>query len=208
MTDNLIDKNHVLITGKMDGEFILGHEISGKRVYKNYIHIERLSGTSDVIPILVPDHLVNVSEAFTGKNIIINGQFHSHNYCEDNKNKVELSVYAHEFGTVNAIPQTMQNNYIHLDGSICKEPVYRRTPLGREITELFLAVNRNSGRSDYIPCICWERCAYYASGLSVGDRCAITGRIQSREYTKKLSEEQSISKIAYEVSVNIMSFII
>jgi Single-stranded DNA-binding protein len=113
-----------------------------------------------------------------------------------------LSVFAREIDFVDEIGENTKSNQIYLDGYICKEPVYRKTPLGREIADLLLAVNRPYGKSDYIPCICWGRNARYASNFEVGARCAVWGRIQSREYMKKISEEELEKRIAYEVSVS------
>ncbi len=134
--------------------------------------------------------------------IMVNGQFRSYNRHEERKNKLVLSVFAREIEFVDEIGESTKSNQIYLDGYICKEPVYRKTPLGREIADLLLAVNRPYGKSDYIPCICWGRNARFASNFEVGARCAVWGRIQSREYMKKLSDEQLEKRVAYEVSVS------
>ena len=118
------------------------------------------------------------------------------------KNRLVLSVFAREIEFVDEIGESAKTNQIFLDGYICKSPIYRKTPLGREIADLLLAVNRPYGKSDYIPCICWGRNARFACNFEVGSRCAIWGRIQSREYMKKLSEEQLERRVAYEVSVS------
>ena len=143
-----------------------------------------------------------MKEDFVGRKVLIRGQFRSYNKHEESKNRLDLSVFAREIEFVDEIEESAKTNQIYLDGYICKEPVYRKTPLGREIADLLLAVNRPYGKSDYIPCICWGRNARYANHFHVGTRCEIFGRIQSREYMKKLSEEQAEKRIAYEVSVS------
>ncbi len=133
---------------------------------------------------------------------MITGQFRSYNRHEGVKNRLVLSVFAREIEFVGSDTNHTKNNQIFLDGYICKQPIYRKTPLGREIADLLVAVNRPYGKSDYIPCIAWGRNARYASNLDVGTRLRIWGRVQSREYTKKLSEEECEKRVAYEVSVS------
>jgi len=143
-----------------------------------------------------------VDEDYKGYKIAVTGQFRSYNRHEEKKNRLILSVFAREVEFINEIEESSKSNQIYLDGFICKEPIYRKTPLGREIADLLIAVNRPYGKSDYIPCICWGRNARFASNFTVGSRCAIWGRIQSREYMKKLSEEEAVKRVAYEVSVS------
>jgi single-stranded DNA-binding protein len=164
--------------------------------------VERLSESSDLIPLMVSERLIDVTEDLKGYYVAINGQFRSYNRHEERKNKLVLSVFAREIEFVDEIEESSKTNQIFLDGYICKEPIYRKTPLGREIADLLLAVNRPYGKSDYIPCICWGRNARYASGFMVGERCGVWGRIQSREYVKKLDEENIEKRTAYEVSVS------
>ncbi len=202
MTDKVIENNQVIIMGEIIGDFEFSHEIFGEGFYMVDVRVERLSDSSDIIPLMVSERLINVEEDFKGQNIMVTGQFRSYNRHEERKNKLVLSVFAREIEFVDAIEENTQTNQIYLDGYICKEPIYRKTPLGREIADLLLAVNRPYGKSDYIPCICWGRNARYASGFVVGERCAIWGRIQSREYMKKISEEQVSKRVAYEVSVS------
>ena len=135
-------------------------------------------------------------------NVAVNGQFRSYNRHEERKNRLVLSVFAREIAFVDEVEESAKSNQIYLDGYICKEPIYRKTPLGREIADVLLAVNRPYGKSDYIPCICWGRNARYANQFKVGERCAIWGRIQSREYMKKLSEDEIEKRVAFEVSVS------
>ena len=136
-----------------------------------------------------------------GEYIRIGGQFRSYNRHEEKKNRLVLSVFAREVEFLDEEVENAKTNQIFLDGYICKPPVYRKTPLGREIADLLLAVNRPYGKSDYIPCICWGRNARYATTFEIGSHVSVIGRIQSREYVKKLSEDEAERRIAYEVSV-------
>jgi single-stranded DNA-binding protein len=202
MTDKVIENNQVAIMGEIVSDFTFSHEIFGEGFYMVDISVDRLSESTDVIPVMMSERLLDVNEDYKGAKISIVGQFRSYNRHEERKNKLVLSVFAREIEFVDEIGENAKTNQIFLDGYICKPPIYRKTPLGREIADLLLAVNRPYGKSDYIPCICWGRNARFASGFEVGSRCAIWGRIQSREYMKKLSEEEMERRIAYEVSVS------
>ena len=168
------------------------------------VKVERLSDSSDIIPLMVSERLIDVKADYRGQLIMVTGQFRSYNRHEERKNRLVLSVFAREIEFVDEIEESAKTNQIYLDGYICKEPVYRKTPLGREIADLLLAVNRPYGKSDYIPCICWGRNARFAGKLEVGEHVAVWGRIQSREYQKKLENDEVINRIAYEVSVSKM----
>ena len=202
MTDKVIENNQVTVMGEVISTFSYSHEIFGEGFYMIDVKVPRLSESFDVIPVMVSERLLNVSEDYRGMLICINGQFRSYNRHEERKNKLVLSVFAREVEFVNQMEESSKTNQIYLDGYICKEPVYRKTPLGREIADLLLAVNRPYGKSDYIPCICWGRNARFANHFKVGERCAIWGRIQSREYMKKLDEEHVEKRVAFEVSVS------
>ena len=202
MTDKVIENNQVVIMGEIVSDFTFSHEIYGEGFYMVDVRVERLSDSIDIIPLMVSERLLDVNGDYKGMYIMVNGQFRSYNRHEERKNKLVLSVFAREIDFVDEIGEKTKSNQIYLDGYICKEPVYRKTPLGREIADLLLAVNRPYGKSDYIPCICWGRNARYASNFEVGARCAVWGRIQSREYMKKISEEELEKRIAYEVSVS------
>ena len=202
MTDKVIENNQVVIMGEIVSDFTFSHEIYGEGFYMVDVRVERLSDSIDIIPLMVSERLLDVNGDYKGMYIVVNGQFRSYNRHEERKNKLVLSVFAREIDFVDEIGENTKSNQIYLDGFICKEPVYRKTPLGREIADLLLAVNRPYGKSDYIPCICWGRNARYASNFEVGARCAVWGRIQSREYMKKISEEELEKRIAYEVSVS------
>lgn len=188
--------------GEIVSDFVFSHEIFGEGFYMVDVRVERLSDSIDIIPLMVSERLLDVNGDYKGMYIMVNGQFRSYNRHEERKNKLVLSVFAREIEFVDEIGENTKSNQIYLDGYICKEPVYRKTPLGREIADLLLAVNRPYGKSDYIPCICWGRNARFASNFEVGARCAVWGRIQSREYMKKLPDEQLEKRVAYEVSVS------
>ena len=202
MTDKVIENNQVTIMGEVIGDFMFSHEIFGEGLYMVEVEVARLSESSDVIPVRVSERLLDVNADYKGRNLCVAGQFRSYNRHEEKKNKLVLSVFAREIEFMDTIEESAKTNQIYLDGYICKEPVYRKTPLGREIADLLLAVNRPYGKSDYIPCICWGRNARYVSSFTVGSRCLVWGRIQSREYMKKISEELTEKRIAYEVSVS------
>lgn len=202
MTDKVIENNQVMIMGEIKSDFSYSHEIFGEGFYMVEVEVARLSDSADIIPLMVSERLIDVEEDYKGQKILVNGQFRSYNRHEERKNRLILSVFAREIEFIDEIGENAKTNQIFLDGYICKEPIYRKTPLGREIADLLLAVNRPYGKSDYIPCICWGRNARYASNFEVGSRCAVWGRIQSREYMKKLSEEEAEKRIAYEVSVS------
>ncbi|MBP3350828.1 MAG: single-stranded DNA-binding protein [Lachnospiraceae bacterium] len=202
MTDKVIENNQVTIMGEIVSDFSYSHEIFGEGFYLVDVSVKRLSDSYDVIPLMVSERLIDVNADYKGRNICVNGQFRSYNRHEERKNRLVLSVFAREISFVDEVEESAKSNQIYLDGYICKEPIYRKTPLGREIADVLLAVNRPYGKSDYIPCICWGRNARYANQFKVGERCAIWGRIQSREYMKKLSETEVEKRVAFEVSVS------
>lgn len=202
MTDKVIENNQVMVIGEIVSDFTFSHEIYGEGFYMVDILVTRLSESADIIPIMISERLIDVTRDYKGCKIEVNGQFRSYNRHDEHKNKLVLSVFAREINLVDEIEENCQTNQIFLDGYICKEPIYRKTPLGREIADLLLAVNRPYGKSDYIPCICWGRNARFVSGFQVGTRCAVWGRIQSREYMKKINEEETERRVAYEVSVS------
>ena len=202
MTDKVIENNQVVIMGEIVSRFEFSHEIFGEGFYMVDVKVPRLSDSNDIIPLMVSERLIDVEEDYCGQNIMVQGQFRSYNRHEERRNRLVLSVFAREIEFVDETPESSQTNQIFLDGFICKEPIYRKTPLGREIADLLIAVNRPYGKSDYIHCICWGRNARFASSFTVGTRCEIWGRIQSREYIKKLSEEDAEKRVAYEVSVS------
>ena len=207
MTDKVIENNQVTVMGEIVSDFTFSHEIFGEGFYMVDTRIARLSDSTDIIPVMVSERLIDVTADYKGSLVIINGQFRSYNRHEEKKNRLILSVFVRELEFVDEIEDDIKSNQIYLDGYICKEPIYRKTPLGREIADLLVAVNRSYGKSDYIPCICWGRNARYASSFEVGSHVEVYGRIQSREYIKKIGEEQTEKRVAYEVSVNKIEFL-
>ena len=203
MNKQVTENNQVTIMGKIVSDFSYSHEVYGENFYIVDVEVDRLSDSKDIIPVMISDRLLNVKQNYTDSYVIINGQFRSYNKHEDNKNKLFLSVFARDVEFVDSIETSNETtNQVILDGYVCKEPIYRKTPLGREISDVLLAVNRPYGKSDYIPCICWGRNARYISSFQIGDKCRVWGRIQSREYTKKITEEVVEKRIAYEVSIS------
>lgn len=202
MVDKVIENNQVTVMGEIVSEFTYSHEIFGEGFYMVDVRVKRLSDSFDTIPVMVSERLLDVSASYIGMLICVNGQFRSYNRHEERKNRLVLSVFAREIEFVDQVEENAKTNQIYLDGYICKEPIYRKTPLGREIADLLLAVNRPYGKSDYIPCICWGRNARFANNFRVGERCSVWGRIQSREYMKKLDEEHVERRVAFEVSVS------
>ncbi len=202
MSDKVIENNQVTIMGKVASEFTYSHEVFGEGFYMVDVLVKRLSNSDDRIPLMISERLIDVTKDYTGEYICVSGQFRSYNRHEEQKNRLVLSVFVREVEFMDEQQDGAKTNFILLEGYICKKPVYRKTPLGREIADLLLAVNRPYGKSDYIPCICWGRNARYASGFEVGEHVQVLGRIQSREYVKKISESETQTRTAYEVSVS------
>ena len=194
------ETNTVIISGVLS-EVKKSHHVYGEEFYEGMVSVPRSSGAIDTIPVLISERLINPVEC-EGKSIQVFGQFRSYNRHEGDKNRLVLSVFAREVSFVEEGNEKVKSNQIFLDGYICKPPVYRETPFGREIADMLLAVNRSYGKSDYIPCICWGRNARFADGIEVGTHIKITGRIQSREYRKRISEDEYETKTAYEVSIS------
>ncbi len=202
MSEKVIENNRVSVIGEIISEFTYSHEVFGEGFYMTEISVNRLSDQADVIPLMVSERLLDVTKDMRGKIVEASGQFRSYNRHEGMKNRLLLSVFVREIDFLEEFDDCTKTNQIFLDGYICKQPIYRKTPLGREIADILIAVNRPYGKSDYIPCIAWGRNARYASGFEVGGRIRVWGRVQSREYTKKIDEIESIKRTAYEVSVS------
>ena len=207
MTDKMFENNQVTLTGEIVSEFQFSHEVFGEGFYMVEIAVNRLSNYADYIPLMVSERLVDTQADYTGELVTVTGQFRSYNRHEEKKNRLVLSVFVREWDFRETEEENEKTNQIFLDGYVCKDPVYRRTPLGREIADRLLAVNRSYGKSDYIPCICWGRNARFASGFEVGSHIQILGRIQSREYVKRIGEDETEHRIAYEVSVSKVDFL-
>ncbi|MBR6788742.1 MAG: single-stranded DNA-binding protein [Clostridia bacterium] len=196
--ENQLMTNRVYLCGKIETTPTLSHEIYGEGFYEFMLSVPRLSEQFDVIPITLSEKLLAERDLRVGENIAIEGQFRSYNKVIESHSKLMLTVFVREFVE---IEENKNPNVVELIGYICKEPIYRMTPLSREICDLLVAVNRAFNKSDYIPCIAWGRNARYAANLSVGTKINITGRIQSRNYVKKINEDNSEIRIAYEISV-------
>lgn len=199
---SIIKNNQVTIMGQVVTGFKFSHEVFGEGFYIMEVMVKRLSNTFDRIPLMISERLIDVTQDYVGEYIMATGQFRSYNRNEEQKNRLVLSVFVREISFMEEEPDDSKANNILMDGYICKEPIYRKTPMGREIADLLLAVNRPYGKSDYIPCICWGRNARYISNFGIGEHVRITGRIQSREYKKKISDTEIEMRTAYEVSVN------
>ena len=191
--------NKVYLNGEIVTEARFSHEIYGEGFYEMDVLVKRLSGQSDVLPITVSERLIEKSNLKIGSYLSAIGQFRSYNKQVDGKSKLMLTVFIREILDVN---YSQNPNVIVLTGFICKPPIYRTTPFCREIADLLIAVNRAYNKSDYIPCIAWGRNARFVKNLQVGERVVLSGRIQSREYQKKVSETETKLLTAYEVSIS------
>ncbi len=198
--------NQAVIIGTIEDEFVFNHEIYAEKFYTCSMKVPRLSGTSDDIKIMVSERLIMDGEYNVGDTVEVTGQFRSYNSYENGDNRLVLTVFAKDICHFDS-EENKNPNTLFLNGFICKPPVYRTTPFGREITDLLLAVNRSYNKSDYIPIIAWGRNARFAKNLRVGDNVRIWGRIQSRTYQKRLSDEETVTKTAYEVSINRMELV-
>lgn len=196
--ENLLNNNYAAVVGNLESDFSYSHESYGECFYSFLVKIPRLSESADIINVTVSERILCDEEYEIGDKIKITGQFRSYNNYSDVGNKLILTLFAK---TMKKAENEKYLNEIILNGFLCKEPVYRTTPFGREITDILLAVNRTHNKSDYIPCIAWGRNAKFAERLQVGDNIVVTGRMQSRDYQKKL-EEEVITRTAYEISVS------
>ena len=200
--DNLMLNNKIYLEGKVVSELEFSHEMFGEGFYSFNIEVMRLSDSVDLLNITISERLINGFDLSIGKEVIIEGQLRSYNKFMNGAIKLILTVFARNIEP--CIEKSKNPNEIYLDGFICKEPVYRTTPFGREIADVLLAVNRAYNKSDYIPTIAWGRNSRFCQSLSVGDNIRVWGRLQSREYQKKISDTEVIKKIAYEVSISKM----
>lgn len=194
------DNNKVMLAGKIVAPLKFQMEHKGEAFYRTILQVNRQSGQCDLIPLILSERLLDDTKNYEGQLVCVTGQFRSYNNHEQIKTRLLLHAFVKELNLLNSVEEVGSVNEILLHGFLCKPPVYRKTPLGREIADVLLAVNREYGRTDYIPCIVWGRNARFASGLKVGDQVQVTGRIQSREY-EKMEESEKVKKRAYEVSV-------
>lgn len=216
MDTNYLENNYITLVGKVTGEKRLSHEIYGERFYLFDLSIPRLSGNADIIPITVSERLITDEMLKDGNKLLVKGQFRSYNSFENQKNKLILTVFAKDIVEVEENEAEEENEIVKKDtvtnevvliGYICKKPIYRQTPFGREIADILLAVNRAYNKSDYIPCIAWGRNARFCQNLEVGTEVKIVGRVQSRSYEKKFEDGTSETRVAYEVSIGSLEII-
>ena len=216
MDTNYLENNYITLVGKVTGEKRLSHEIYGEKFYLFDLSIPRLSGNADIIPITISERLITDETLTQDKKLLIKGQFRSYNSFENQKNKLILTVFAKDIREVEENEENEENemvkkdtitNEVVLNGYVCKKPIYRQTPFGREIADILLAVNRAYNKSDYIPCIAWGRNARFCQNIEVGAEVKIVGRVQSRTYEKKFEDGTSETRVAYEVSVGSLEVI-
>lgn len=196
------ENNRVKIIGEVISGFTYCHTLLGEDFYTVDVAVERLSTTLDILPVMVSERLIDVHEDYTGVIIEVEGQLRSYNRFENDKNRLYVTVFAKEIYINTAYKYETITNQVILDGFICKPPVYRRTPSGREVTDIMLGVHRLFGKTDYIPCIVWGRNASYIAGFEVGENVKLEGRIQSRVYTKTMPDKTKIRRTTYEVSAS------
>lgn len=207
------ENNHIILVGKVTSDKKFSHEIYGEKFYIFDLSVPRLSGTSDVIPITVSERLMVDGDLPIGTKITVEGQFRSYNSYGEGKNKLVLTVFAKNIEMLEDQESEVEakkdfvSNEVTLIGYICKKPIYRQTPFGREIADILLAVNRAYSKSDYIPCIAWGRTARFCENMEVGTEVKIVGRVQSRQYEKKHEDGTVENKVAYEVSVSSLEVI-
>ena len=201
MNTNYLENNHLVLVGKIVSDKSYSHEIYGEKFYVFNLEVVRLSSTVDIIPITISERLLTGIELKIGNKVSVEGQFRSYNNYENERNRLILTVFAKEIIEVSEEEKDEVTNEVTLVGYVCKKPVYRQTPFGREIADVLLAVNRAYNKSDYIPCIAWGRNARFCQNIEVGTEVKIIGRVQSRTYEKKFEDGTVETRVAYEVSV-------
>lgn len=214
MVTNYLENNHLVLVGKVTSDKKFSHEIYGESFYIFNLEVPRLSGNEDIIPITISERLIPNEELQVGRKVAIEGQFRSYNSFENERNRLVLTVFAKEIQFLDETEEQEEksekdtvSNEVTLIGYVCKKPIYRQTPFGREISDLLLAVNRAYNKSDYIPCIAWGRNARFCQNIEVGTKVKIMGRVQSRGYEKKHEDGTIEQKVAYEVSVGSLEVI-
>jgi primosomal replication protein N len=201
-----MNNNEVTLTGKVVSDFTFSHELYGEKFYEFNLEIPRLSDTTDILPLTISERLIT-DKLVPGVFVDVVGQLRSYNNYKGSGNKLKLTIFARTIVILEGESENKNPNQIILNGFICKQPICRKTPFGREIADLILAVNRSYNKSDYVPIITWGRNAKFSEQLKVGDNVKIWGRIQSRPYEKKLEDGTTVQKIAYEVSVSKMEIV-
>ncbi len=224
MDTNYLENNYLTLVGKVTSEKKFSHEIYGERFYSFDLSTPRLSGNADIIPVTVSERIINDDMMAIGSKLLVKGQFRSYNSYENEKNRLILTVFAKDIEKLEETSENVQEdgnednqneftkkdtvtNEVVLVGYICKKPIYRQTPFGREIADILLAVNRAYNKSDYIPSIAWGRNARFCQNLEVGTEVKIVGRIQSRNYEKKYEDGTIVKKVAYEVSIGSLEIV-
>ena len=213
MNTNYLENNHLVLVGKVTSDKKFSHEIFGEKFYIFDLEVPRLSGNADIIPITISERLLEKEDLEIDKKIIVEGQFRSYNSYQNERNKLVLTVFAKDVKFIENQDEEIQaskdfvSNEVTLNGYICKKPIYRQTPFGREIADLLLAVNRAYNKSDYIPCIAWGRNARFCENIEVGTEVKVVGRVQSRTYEKKYEDGTSETKVAYEVSISSLEIV-
>ena len=216
MDTNYLENNYLTLVGKVTGEKKFSHEIYGEKFYVFNLEIARLSGNADIIPITVSERIITDEMLMQGKQLLVKGQFRSYNSYENEKNRLILTVFAKDVVEVEENNEEEENemakkdtvtNEVVLVGYICKKPIYRQTPFGREIADVLLAVNRAYNKSDYIPTIAWGRNARFCQNLEVGTKVKLVGRVQSRMYEKKHEDGTVENRVAYEVSIGSLEIV-
>ena len=193
-----MQNNRAYVAGEVISAPVFSHEVLGERFYDVVLSVKRLSDRADEIPVTVSDRLMQDASLEVRTRLGVSGQLRSYNKQADGRSKLVLRVFARELDD----GESDTPNRIELEGYVCKPPVYRTTPFRREICDMLLAVNRAYNKSDYIPAIAWGRNAKYAGEFAVGDKVAVSGRIQSRTYQKVLPDGSTEERVAYEVSVS------
>ena len=207
MVTNYSQNNYIMLVGQVTSEKRFSHEIYGESFYNFDLEIPRLSGTSDIIPITISERLIANFDLSIGKKVVIEGQFRSYNTYEDSKSRLVLTVFVKEIREKEEEEEVKVPNEVQLVGHICRKPIYRKTPFGREIADILVAVNRAYNKSDYIPCITWGRNARFCENMPVGTEIKLVGRVQSRIYEKKYEDGTIEKRTAYEVSVSSLEFV-
>ncbi|MBO5412867.1 MAG: single-stranded DNA-binding protein [Clostridia bacterium] len=210
MITNYSENNYLELVGKITSEKVFSHEIYGESFYIFNLEVPRLSGTADCIPITISERLIQNFDLSIGKEVEIEGQFRSYNTYENQRSRLVLTVFAKEIKE-HVEPEEPEreriSNEVFLVGYICKKPIYRKTPFGREISDILLAVNRAYNKSDYIPCIAWGRNARFCENMEIGTGVKVVGRVQSRIYEKKHEDGTVEQRVAYEVSVGSLELV-
>ena len=207
MITNYTENNYLVLIGKIISDKTFSHEIYGESFYVFNLEVPRLSGNEDIIPITISERLIANFDLTIGRKVVIEGQFRSYNSYENEKNRLVLTVFAKDIIDYKEEQEENVSNEVVLNGYVCKKPIYRKTPFGREISDILLAVNRAYNKSDYIPCIAWGRNARFCENTEVGTEVKVVGRVQSRTYEKKFEDGRTEQRVAYEVSIGSLEVI-